>query len=52
MAGQIQPDNTNKEYCIYHAAHADYTYSDKWVERLVEEVEDDQKLAAIKAVKL
>ena len=50
--GARQPENTNKEYCIYHAAHGDYTYSDKWVERLVQEVGDDQKLEAIKAVKL
>ena len=33
-----QPENTNKEYCIYHSAHGDYTYSDKWVERLIEYV--------------
>ncbi|MGA2311622.1 MAG: DUF3644 domain-containing protein [Xanthobacteraceae bacterium] len=50
--GVKQPENTNREYCIYHAAHGDYTYSDKWVERLVEEIADDQKFAAIKAVKL
>lgn len=47
-----QPENTNKDYCIYHAAHGDYTYSEKWVDRLVEEVADDEKLAAIKAIKV
>jgi len=47
-----QPENTNKDYCIYHAAHRDYTYSGKWIDRLVEEVTDDQKFAAIKAVKI
>lgn len=47
-----QPENTDKAYCIYHAAHGDYTYSDKWVDRLVEEIVDDQKVAAIKAIKL
>ena len=46
-----QPENTDKDYCIYHAAHKDYTYSEKWIERLVKEIADDQKLAAIKAVK-
>lgn len=50
--GARQPENTNKEYCIYHAAHGDYTYSDKWVDRLVEEIADDQKFAAIKAVRV
>lgn len=50
--GAKQPENTNKDYCIYHATHGDYTYSDKWVDRLVEEVADDVKLAAIKAVKM
>jgi len=33
-----QPENTNKDYCIYHAAHGDYTYSDKWVEFLIAEL--------------
>jgi hypothetical protein len=47
-----QPENTDKAFCIYHAAHGDYTYSDAWVDRLVEEVQDNEKFAAIKAVKL
>jgi hypothetical protein len=46
--GAIQPENTDKRYCIYHAAHKDYTYSPNWVDRLVEEVSDPQRLAAIK----
>lgn len=49
--GSAQPANTDKRYCIYHSAHKDYTYSLEWVERLVEEVSDPQRLAAIKAVK-
>ena len=32
------PDKTNREYCIYHAAHNDYTYNDKWIELLVGEL--------------
>lgn len=47
-----QPENTNKDYCIFHATHNDYTYSEKWVERLVEEVQDATKFAAIKAQKI
>ena len=31
------PDKTNREYCIYHPAHKDYTYNDKWIELLVGE---------------
>lgn len=50
--GVKQPENTNKDFCIYHAAHKDYTYSEKWVERLVEEVQDDEKFAAIRAQKI
>ena len=50
--GNAQPGNTDKRYCIYHAAHRDYTYSDDWVERLVEEVSDVVHLAAIRTVKL
>lgn len=50
--GAKQPENTNKDYCIYHPAHRDYTYSDKWVRFLVDNVADDQKFAAMKAVRL
>jgi hypothetical protein len=50
--GSAQPENTDKAYCIYHAAHKDYTYSDAWVARLVEAVKDAQVFAAIKALKL
>ena len=50
--GSRQPDNTNKEFCIYHPAHGDYTYSEKWVERLLEDIADEQKFAAIRAVRL
>ena len=49
--GSAQPENTDKAYCIYHAAHKDYTYSDAWVEKLVEAVKDAQEFAAIKALK-
>lgn len=46
-----QPENTNKEYCIYHAAHGDYTYSDAWVSKISEEVKDKNTFDAIKAVR-
>lgn len=50
--GATNPNNTNRTYCIYNAAHKDYTYSDEWLARLVAEVNDPEKFAAIKAVKL
>jgi hypothetical protein len=37
------PEETNKEYCIYHPAHGDYTYSQKWVDHLVAEIKDEEK---------
>ena len=50
--GANQPENTKKEYCIYHAAHGDYTYSNQWVDHLVSQVNDTEKFAAIRAVKV
>jgi hypothetical protein len=29
------PDKTNRDFCVYHPAHGDYTYNDKWIELLV-----------------
>lgn len=46
-----QPDNTNKDYCIYHAAHGDYTYSDNWVTFLLKMVGDAEEFKALKAWK-
>ena len=39
--------NRNRDYCIYHAAHNDYTYSEKWISFLLEEIKDDVKWAKI-----
>jgi hypothetical protein len=49
--GSSQPENTDKVYCIYHAAHKDYTYSAAWVEKLAEAVMNVGEFAAIKALK-
>ena len=46
-----QPDNTNKDYCIYHPAHGDYTYSDKWVEFLLKMASNAAEFKALKAWK-
>lgn len=50
--GVAQPENTKREYCIYHAAHGDYTFSDKWVEFLVGIVEDNKKFAELRAFRI
>lgn len=41
--GSMQPENTNRDYCIFHIAHNDYTFSDQWVDFLEAELTDDQK---------
>jgi hypothetical protein len=37
-SGAKSPEKTNRDYCIYHSAHRDYTYNDKWIELLVAEL--------------
>jgi len=37
-SGAKSPDKTNREYCIYHPAHGDYTYNDNWIALLVAEL--------------
>jgi hypothetical protein len=37
-SGAKSPQKTNRDYCIYHSAHRDYTYNDKWIELLVAEL--------------
>lgn len=50
--GASQPGNTQSEYCIYHAAHNDYTYSEKWVEFLVKEIENEESYRQIISFKI
>lgn len=47
----FQPANTDKRHCLDHPAHKDYTYSNDWISRLVEEATDPERLAAIRASK-
>lgn len=47
--GAKQPQNTNSDYCIYHAAHKDYTYSKQWIDFLVEQITHHNGLQAIRA---
>ncbi|MBU7588442.1 MAG: DUF3644 domain-containing protein [Sphingopyxis terrae] len=50
--GDQQPHNTNKDHCIYHAAHGDYTYSEKWIDFLVAEIATAEGYAAICATRI
>ncbi|MBV1918332.1 MAG: hypothetical protein KUG65_09775 [Sphingomonadaceae bacterium] len=50
--GAKQPENTKKEFCIYHAAHKDYTFSDAWVDLLVEAAGDPKKFEEIRRVRI
>lgn len=43
------PTSTDKDYCIYHSAHGDYTYSQAWVDFLIECVNAPEELAKIKS---
>jgi len=46
--GTKQLGNTNKDFCIYHAAHKDYTYSHAWVDKLILEIADEAKFSRFK----
>jgi hypothetical protein len=50
--GSKQPQNTNKEFCLYHLAHLDYTYSERWVAFLCEKVTSEDEFKKLKAVKV
>jgi len=47
-----QPENTNKDWCIYHAAYKSYTYSQAWIDHLIKCVSDNKEFEKIKAFKL
>lgn len=51
-AEAAQPENTNKDYCIYHVAHGDYTYSENWVEFLAKYLATDANYHELKKFKL
>jgi len=38
--GSALPQKTDSRYCMYDRAHADYVYTDAWIERLVRELSD------------
>jgi hypothetical protein len=50
--GAVQPENTNRDFCIFHATHGDYTFSDQWVQKLVEVCGDAQQFQELKSFKI
>lgn len=37
-----RPEETNKDYCIYHKSHRDYTYNQAWVDFLIKEIQTNK----------
>lgn len=51
-APATKPENTNREFCIYHPAHGDYTYSDKWLDFLISKISTKKGYQAILSFQL
>jgi hypothetical protein len=47
-----QPENTNKEYCVFNKAHGDYTYSQSWIDFLCKKVSDADEYGRLVAYKI
>jgi hypothetical protein len=47
--GAAQPAATTKLFCVYHPAHKDYTYSEEWVNFLVNQIATDEGFANIRS---
>lgn len=47
-SGAKKPEDCKKDFCYYHAAHKDYTYSDKWVEFLTNLAINPDELADLR----
>lgn len=46
-SGSKSPEKTNRDFCIYHTAHRDYTYNDQWIEKLVMELGGPASISAV-----
>ena len=46
-SGALDPSVTDKRFCVYHPPYKSYTYSNAWVEFLVEELKDETRWDAI-----
>ena len=47
--GAVDPAATNKSYSVYHPPYKSYTYSQQWVDFLIDQIADDQHWAALAA---
>ncbi len=47
-SGVGQPQNTNKDYCVYHEAHRDYTYSNRWVDFVCKYIANEENYRELK----
>lgn len=47
--GAVDPAATNKNYSVYHPPYKSYTYSQQWVDFLIDQIADDQHWAALAA---
>lgn len=50
--GDEHPEATTKSYCVYHPAHKDYTYSEAWINFLVNKISTDEGFMSIKLQKI
>lgn len=46
-----QKNQTNKDYCIFHKSHGDYTYNDAWIDFVVDIISSDDEFAELKRVR-
>ncbi|WOI52591.1 DUF3644 domain-containing protein [Parvularcula sp. LCG005] len=44
-------DQTDKEFCIFHKTHGDYTYNDAWVDFIAEKISDEAEFDRLKSTK-
>jgi len=49
LSSAKQRHQTNKDFCIFHKSHGDYTYNDAWVDFVVKKISSDQEYADLKA---
>lgn len=49
-SGAKECGQTNKDFCIFHRSHGDYTYNDSWVEFVVQKISLDLEYSELKAM--
>jgi hypothetical protein len=46
-AGALNPDETDRRYCIYDRMHNDYGYTQDWVDFLTEKLQNDNEFESL-----